>query len=189
MIRLITAPAVEPMTITEAKLYLKVDTTADDNLITELIKAVRIDVEKILGYKLINQTWDYFTDDFTDPIILPLQPVSSVTYIKYYDPNKVLTTLAATEYYLFTDTEPAVIEPVTSFPVEGDFPGAVNVRFVAGFGAAATNIPEIELIKRAMYLILGDAYENREDTVVSSRTIASIPNCARNILMPLRSFR
>src|SRR5574343_313593 len=121
MIRLITAPAVEPMTITEAKLYLKVDTTADDNLITELIKAVRIDVEKILGYKLINQTWDYFADDFTDPIILPLQPVSSVTYIKYYNIDKVLTTLAATEYYLFTDVEPAVIEPVTSFPVEGDY--------------------------------------------------------------------
>jgi len=40
-----TAPASEPITLAEAKLYLRVDTTADDALITALITAARETVE------------------------------------------------------------------------------------------------------------------------------------------------
>jgi hypothetical protein len=82
-----------------------------------------------------------------------------------------------------------LIEPVSNWPIAGDWYNAVNVRFVTGFGAAATNIPEFELIERAMLMIIADAYEFRENSQPSHSAIKSIPNSAKNILMSLRSFR
>jgi uncharacterized phiE125 gp8 family phage protein len=189
MYKLYTAPAVEPILKAEAKLYLKQDSTADDDLIDSLIIAARIEVENILGYKLINQTWDYWQKDFTDPIQIDMLPLSSITHVKYLDINRVEQTVANTDYYVYTNTEPGLIEPVSNWPIAGDWYNAVNVRFVTGFGAAATNIPEFELIERAMLMIIADAYEFRENSQPSHSAIKSIPNSAKNILMSLRSFR
>jgi len=191
MIRLVTAPTVEPLTLIAAKLYLKVDTADDDVLITEQIKAVRQDVETILGCSLITQTWDYYQDFFTDPIVPNLYPIQSVSWVKYQDDDNVTQTVTATDYNLFINSIPAQIKPVSTatWTTAGDYPAAVNVRLVTGFGAAAADIPDLETILRAMKLILGDVYENRENVQPSHSTVKLIPACAKNILMSLRSYQ
>jgi uncharacterized phiE125 gp8 family phage protein len=190
MIRLVTAPTVEPILLTPAKLYLKVDNTTDDTLITEMIKASRQAIEDYLGYKLITQTWDYFQDEFTDPLIPNIYPLQSVAWIKYQDADNVTQTVSASDYNVFTNTFPAQIKPVvtTTFPIEGDYPAAVNVRCVVGFGDATADIPQLETILRAIKLVLGEMYENRENVQPSHSAVKLIPNCARKILMNLRSF-
>ena len=191
MIRLVTAPTVEPLTLIAAKLYLKVDTADDDALITEQIKAVRQNVEAILGCSLITQTWDYYQDYFTDPIVPNLYPIQSVSWVKYQDDDNVTQTVDATDYDLFVNAIPAQIKPVSTatWTTAGDYPAAVNVRMVVGFGAAAADIPDLETILRAMKLILGDVYENRENVQPSHSTAKLIPACAKNILMSLRSYQ
>jgi uncharacterized phiE125 gp8 family phage protein len=188
MIKLFTAPTTEPVSLTDAKLYLKVDNTADDTLITDLIKSVRIEVESILGWKLISQTWDYWQDRFTDPIKPTLHNIASITHIKYRDQNYVEQTVSPSDYRLFTGTFPEEIEPVYTWPTTGIFPGAVNVRLVVGYAATA-NIPEFELIKRAFLAILADAYDYREDSQPSHSSVKTIPHGAREILMSARNFR
>lgn len=191
MIKLVTAPSVEPLSLADAKLFLKVDNTSDDALITEQIKAARQNVETILGYKLITQTWDYYQDCFRDPIVLPLDPVQSISYIKYQDTDNVTQTVDSGDYTLFENVLPAQIKPITTatFPTAGWYPAAVNVRLVVGYADAAADIPNLETILRALKLILADMYENREDVQPSHSTVKLIPNCAKNVLMSLRSFR
>jgi hypothetical protein len=63
-IKLNTAPAVEPVTLAEAKLHLRVDFTDDDTLITMLIGAARVAAENICRRAFVTQKWDLYLDAF-----------------------------------------------------------------------------------------------------------------------------
>ena len=55
-LKIYSAPAIEPVTLSEAKLHLRVDGNDDDTLIQGLIQTARVDVETISLHKLITQT-------------------------------------------------------------------------------------------------------------------------------------
>src|SRR5204863_7116583 len=83
-LQLITPPAIEPVTLAEAKAHLKVDTADDDALIAAQIAAARASAEWHLGRALITQSWIQWRDCWpADGIIElslpPLQSVASVT--------------------------------------------------------------------------------------------------------------
>ncbi|HWK38638.1 MAG TPA: head-tail connector protein, partial [Hyphomicrobium sp.] len=52
-----SAPAVEPVTVSEAKAHLRVDGTAEDTLIGSLILTSRLHIEAALGLALMTQSW------------------------------------------------------------------------------------------------------------------------------------
>src|SRR6185295_19907165 len=54
---LLTGPAVEPVTLAEAKLFLRVEHDDDDDLIAALVAGSRIHVEAQTRRALITQTW------------------------------------------------------------------------------------------------------------------------------------
>ncbi len=57
-----TAPASEPITLAEAKAYLRVTSTDEDTLITNLIISVRQITELISDRRIVTQTWLMFLD-------------------------------------------------------------------------------------------------------------------------------
>lgn len=168
--RLITAPAREPISLTEAKRQLRVELsdTAEDPLILSLIKTVREYAESETGRALLSQTWELTLDDFRDVIRLPRPPAQSVTSITYYDTNSTLQTLAPANYVLDTSEEPARICLAYgySWPWVYDRPSGVVVRFVAGYGDNPSEVPES--LKAAMLLHLGHLFENREAVITGT---------------------
>ena len=52
-----TAATSEPIAQSEAKLFLKVDTSDDDALIGTIISSAREYVENFTGYQLLSATW------------------------------------------------------------------------------------------------------------------------------------
>lgn len=188
-LKIITAPTIEPVTLTEAKAHLRVTGTDSDTLITSLIVAARQHCEAITCRALASATFELILDDFTDKIVLPMSPVESVTSIKYTDSDSIETTLMDTEYILYT-SEPAVIVPDydVSWPSFTEFPlGAVKIRYVAGYRAASTdaNLHIPEAIKQAILLVIGHLYENRQEYIIG-QTIAKIPLAAEALLTPYR---
>ncbi len=176
---LITAPSVEPITLAEAKLYLRVDSSADNSLITGFITSARQMVETYTRRSLCTQTYDFKYARFMDirrPLIVPRALLQSVTHIKYLDEDASLQTLSSADYTVrvfagatagrgYIELNESVSLP--SLDTESIMP--VIVRAVCGYGAAA-DVPEG--LKSALYLLLGDLYEQRQETMqsVSNRT-------------------
>ena len=61
---LVTAPTIEPVTVAEAKLFARIDVTADDALVNDLITAARKWCEQWRGRAMLTQTWNLFLDTF-----------------------------------------------------------------------------------------------------------------------------
>lgn len=165
-LKLITAPAVEPVSLEEAKLHLRVDDTADDNLVRDLVVAVRRDIETLCLHALITQTWDLYLDAFPggDEIVFDWPPLQSVTGV-YYTPNStgVEATYASSNYIVDTISTPGKIKLQSTASWPGDQlieMNGVRVRFVCGFGDNPSNVDS--RIRQAILLLLGHYYENRE---------------------------
>ena len=190
-LKLITAPATEPVTSTEAKAHLRVDTTADDTLIGTLITAARQHVEAHLRRALITQTWELVTDAFPvgDVLRLPLPPLVSVTSIKYTDEDGAESTLSSGLYVVDTDSTKGrvVLKNGETWPsVTLAAANGVRVRYVAGYGEASA-VPRP--IRQAILLLIGTMYENRESVLVAQGvTVAQLPFGVDALLMPYRIF-
>jgi len=164
-IKVITAPQAEPISLSKAKLHLRVDTDADDTLITGLITAARMKVEELSWHALITQTLELVLDEWPceDEIELPRPPLQSVTYVTYRMSDGTVTTLDPSLYVVAGDSIPAEIEPaymhtwptVVLYPVE-----AIRVRYVCGFGLTGKDVPQV--LRQAMLLTIAFLYENRE---------------------------
>lgn len=172
--KVITPPSVEPITLTEAKLDLKIDSNDENDLLAILIKASRETIEIRTGRSLITQTRTVKLDYFpcTDTIKLPNGPVQSVTHIKYYDEDEVLQTLDSSEYWIDSDSDIARVVVKDSWPSTEDRPNAVIVTYVCGYGAAGSSVPAP--LRKALLFVLGHVYENRQNVIVSGSSTGAI---------------
>ena len=159
---LVTEPAIEPVTLEEAKAHLRVDAdiTDDDILIASLITAARADCENTLKRSLMTQTWELVLDCFASEIALSMPPVQSVTSVTYVDVNGATQTLAPSSYVLDKDSEPArlVAAAGVSWPALGTGINRVRIRYVAGY-ATIQKVPEP--IKLWLKMRIGTAYDTR----------------------------
>lgn len=189
-LKLVAAPAVEPLSTAEAKLHLRVDATDEDTLISSLIVEARQHAENFTSQGLITQTWDLQLDGWPDKneIKIPLPPLQSITSVKYYGTDGTEYTMTASNYIVDTKSEPGriVLAYGKSWPSTTLQPAAgVLVRFVAGYGAAAANVPDA--IKSALKLHIGLLYEHREAISVGRGDAAVVLPLAYDAL--LASYR
>ncbi len=164
---IVTAPAAEPVGVEEMKLWLRVDTADDDELIAGLIAAARGTVETITHRQLVTATWRLsfrgfpgqvawpagfpdverqlaYSNSSDAPVTLPKPPVQSITSFTYVnDETGLATVVTSAEYELDNTREPALLWPAynTSWPSARDKPNSVLVTYTAGYGPAAS-VPE-----------------------------------------------
>jgi len=181
--RILTQPATEPVSLSDAKAHLAVTHSADDALIGSLIKAARRHVEHITGLRLIAQTWEAVFDTFPDgPLQLAGWPLQSVTAVEYLDENEAAQTLVSSAYVVAEYRRPGWISPVDSWPATQDTYNAVTATFVVGYGDAE-DVPDD--IVAAIKLIVGGLYANRES--LSDKPILDNP-AVDALLFPYREI-
>lgn len=179
-LQLVTPPAIEPVTLDEAKAHLKVDVSDDDTLIASLIAAARARAEWHTGRAFITQSWLYARDGWPcAPFELPLPPLQSVTSITVTDTADNATVLDASLYRVDTGANPARIawKETTLPPTNLRNLNALEVAFTAGYGDAAADVPEA--IRAAILAIVADLYLHRGDD-------APTPDAALMLLAPYR---
>lgn len=193
-LRLSTAPTTTPVSLAEAKLHLRVETseTAEDELITQLIAAATANLEGregLLGRALMVQSWEWRINRFPPagtPILVPFPPLSTVIKIGYLDPDGVEQTVATSVYVVEAETFQGQVRLAygESWPSIRNEPYAVRIEFTAGYPDAA-QVPDP--IRAAIKLMVGDAYRNRE-TVAIGETANAIPmsTTVENLVAPYK---
>jgi uncharacterized phiE125 gp8 family phage protein len=144
----IAAPVAPVVSLAAVKQHLRVD-FEDDNTVLEALRDAAIDHldgwSGILGRALVNQTWRQDFDRFSscDPMRLPLVPVTAAPTVTYYDDDNVQQTLADSYWQVLTDELGPFIalKPGQSWPSSYSRADAVSIDFVAGYGAADTDVP------------------------------------------------
>ena len=178
----VVTPATEnPITLTEAKTHLKVDTTADDTFITNLIKSATSSAQEYTNRFFIQTTIQQVGDKWEDISNLFKSPVASVTNIKYVNPSGSLQTLSTDVYFVDDVNKPARIglKPNQSFPEIIDRLNAVQVNYVSGLAAGADEVDEG--IRQALLLTIGNWYQNRQ-AVVTGTIATELPMNAKFLL-------
>jgi uncharacterized phiE125 gp8 family phage protein len=178
--QVITPASTYPVSLTEAKLHLKVDITTDDTLITNLIVAATQVSEEYTNRFFINTVVNQTCSDFKELSELFKSKVSAVTHIKYYDSDNAQQIWASSNYVVNKEYEPCQINLVVdgSFPNIADRIDAIECRYTVGYGTAS-DVPDV--IKQAILLTLGNWYENRM-SVITGRTTTEMPMSAKFLL-------
>lgn len=184
---LAVAPSGNLVSTAEAKAHLRVEHTAEDTYIAALVATAEALIAGRDGFTsraLLTQSWKLTLPGFplASCIRLPLPPLQSITHVKYYDAADAQQTFASTNYHVLIGDTPGRLELKSTVGWPGTYarPDAVEVQFVAGYGAAV-DVPAP--IKQAALITLAALYAGRGDMGV-----ADIPPAVRRLLASYRTW-
>lgn len=158
---LIVPPALEPVTLAEAKSWLRVDHADEDDLIASQIVAARITVEQMTRMSLITQTWRITLDRWpaSGTIAINAAPFQGLASFVAYDANRVATPVPASSYTLDSAPFAARIQLTAPLPPPGLALGGIELQVVSGFGATAASVPAA--LRQAIKVLVATSYEKR----------------------------
>lgn len=167
---IITPPAMEAITLDEAKIQCRVTgTTEYDVDLRDLIASVRELCEFNVGFAVGQQTVEDVWDDWPCRKVFELRrsPVWSFTSITYTDEDAVAATVPGADY-VFESSQPSRVSLVAdaSWPsVVLKEVGGVRMRYVAGYGKESdfTAAANTDTLTSA-----GHGLANRQDVIVRS---------------------
>jgi uncharacterized phiE125 gp8 family phage protein len=210
-----SAPAVEPITLEEAKAHLRLDTNDDDMLIQSLILTSRLHIEVALGLALITQTWSCFFDRWparagalvepagggftlrersarfepaSETVTLPISPVRSIDAVRIYAGDGTFISLPTAGFtFDLASRHPRVTRNAeTMMPEPGRRLNGVEIAVTCGFGPSPADVPAP--IRQALLLLVAHWYEHRDPGEIGTpeaRIPASVASLLSNYL-PVR---
>jgi uncharacterized phiE125 gp8 family phage protein len=170
----VSAPVSEPLTLAEVKLYLRVDGSSEDSLLTDLIVSARMIAEHWLKRSLISQSWKLAFDEYiADCVSLSMGPVNSISSVAIVNRDGSTQTVSSSVYYL------NAAKNMLSF--DSSLIGfRIEVTYSTGYGDATT-VPKP--IKHGMLSHIAAMYENRGEY-----ECGVLPDQSVRLYMPFREI-
>ncbi len=188
----VTPPALDPVTVDEAKQQCQIFHDDEDTWFEDKISAARELCETFVKRAFIGTVLRLKTRQFPQEFYLPRPRLIRVQSLKYYDSAGVQQTISSSNYIVDTDSEPGIIVPIStySWPSAQDRPGGVEVVYDAGYGSldgndvvsTADDVPSG--IKDAILMTVAQWYVHRGDDVDSLKAIPTteLPRGAKSQL-------
>lgn len=163
-LQLVSGPASEPLTLDEAKAFLRIDHDADDAAISRAITAARQAAEEHLRLVLLPQTYTYTSHVGGCLVNLPVGPAQTVSLVQSIDAAGTATTLASSQYRLTIDGFGLLFTNLPS--------GRLAITYSASSAAHAGEVPA--LVKQGMLHHVAAMLEQRQGAVpMPSQTLGS----------------
>lgn len=160
-IRRVTPPVNRLVTAQEVKVLIGADPDVSNAAVERIIDAVTIEAEKYTRRAFLTQTFDLFLDhfpkerpsdapwwldtvySFANAVEIPRPPLQSVTSIKVLDYSNNETTIDSGVYFVNNRSDPGSVVPrqLETWPTEVLPEAGVTIRFVAGYGDEAEDVP------------------------------------------------
>lgn len=186
---LLVPPATEPVTLAEAKAWLRIETADDDALVASLVRSARGMVEAAARRVLVTQTWRLLLDTWPAPtgggpvLPLPLAPVSGIAGVMIKDRIGQSQAVASDQYWLVGAPDEPKLFFTRQQPEPGQ-PDGIAIDIVAGYGAPE-DVPEP--LRQAVLILVAHFYENRGDAGRASPE--RLPAAAAGLIAPFRRVR
>ncbi len=181
---LLAGPALEPLSLDEMRVYLRLETSEEDGLVLSLIKAARNAVEQGARRALIAQKWRLRLPRLPREatLRLPISPILSLDAVRSFDAlgNPVLLDLALFQL----DGSTLCLSP--SLLSANGSGGPVEIDLTAGFGTQATDVPDA--LRQAMRMLVAHYYEHRADALHEEH-VAHFPAAIAAAVAPWRRMR
>lgn len=191
-LQITSPPSLEPVTLDEAKAFMRVDLNSEDSLIDSLIIAARHLVEQHTRRALIQQTLELTFDNQPeqDFVELPRPNLISLELITYYGDDDVAQDFPVSNVIADGTKTPAVIRLKRSsiWPVSLRPQASLVFKYKAGYGTAASSVPAT--IKTAIKTIVAAWFEQRGQMEQMSESqfgdLSRIPPMALPMLAPYK---
>lgn len=181
MLKVVSQIGVEPISLDEAKQYLRVDFADDDTLITSLIKTAREYCEQILNASLVEKRYEYYLDKFPleNYIKIPKPPLTAVESVTIKDSEGIENSF--NDYVVVeNEFEESKILATNGWPNIELYPAnSIKITYTAGY----STVPEP--IKMAVLLLISHWYENRE---IIGQTTSQIDFTVNALISPYRRW-
>ena len=183
---LLAGPAAEPITLAEAKQFLRVEHDDDDDIIAALIAGSRIHVETQTRRALITQSWRLTRDVWPAAgwvALLPV-PVKTLDAVRVYRSDGTTLALDLSGFVLDKSAAPARLSFVHGVPPAPGRPAAgIEIDVTCGYGDTGANVPEP--LRHAIRLLVAHWHENR-GIVAAGGEVAMLPQSVAALIAPYR---
>lgn len=185
-----TGPALEPVSLAEAKAHLRLDAADEDMLLASLITAARMHVEVLTGQVLITQSWRLYFDAWPDKtrVEIPIAPLQAISSVTVYDAEGVGAVLPSASWLADVVSNPGrlVRNGSALWPDPGQCANGIEILLTAGHGDAAEDVPQT--LRQAILLLAAHWFETREPVALGRQTIEA-PHSVAALLAPMRRVK
>ncbi|WP_375458417.1 hypothetical protein [uncultured Enterovirga sp.] len=159
----LVGPAVEPVTLDAMKRYLRLDGTEEDDLVSALIMAGRLTVERTARLSLLEQSWRVRLRSWPPGrvVALPVFPVLAVEAVRLVRPASMPDLLSPDMYRLDLDCDPVRLLIDATAPDPAGPHGAIEIDVACGYGSAPAAVPEP--LRLAIQRLVAHWFEHRGD--------------------------
>ena len=187
---IITAPAVLPVALDEAKKHLRVDHGDDDSLITAYIEAATGHLDGyggVLGRCIVAQTLEEAFHGLCKQIRLAV-PATSIVSITWRNAVGQIATVNEADYALTADAIGSLVRLKDGFSYPTDLyqSEAVTITYIAGYGDGPDDVPAA--LRAAILLMTGDLYRFRETAETGSVGAVPMSTTVDRLLAPYRRW-
>ncbi len=180
---LLTAPAVEPVTLDEARAFLRVETNDDDEVIAALVSGARIHVEAQTRRALITQGWRISADAWPDDGRLQVRPapLKTLDAARVYDFDSAAHEVD-TQAFVPDLANSVLIFAPWALPAPGRLSAGIELDVTVGYGDAVVDVPEA--LRQAIRLLTAHWYDNRG--LAALGTVTVLPSTVAALIAPYR---